>query len=76
MVWLAVSAYGPQSVAIQPTPDPALWQVSHGDTKIYLSGLPNLMDADTQWRSAAFDAALSEASAFILEATGYELVRR
>jgi hypothetical protein len=68
MVWMAVSAYAPQSVAIEPMAGPALWQVSDDDTRIYLFGLPNLMDADTQWRNAAFDAALSEADVVILEA--------
>jgi hypothetical protein len=68
MVWMAVSAYAPQSVAIEPTAGPALWQVKDEDTTIYLFGLPNLMDADVQWRNAAFDAAFSEADAVILEA--------
>lgn len=67
-VFMAVSAYAPQSIAVEPTAGPALWQVSDGDTRIYLFGLPNLMDGDTQWRNAAFDAALSEADAVILEA--------
>lgn len=71
VAWMAVSAYGPQSVAVEPTAGPALWLVSDGDTRIYLFGLPNLMDADTQWRNAAFDAALSEADAVILEADGF-----
>ena len=35
---------------------------------MYLYGLPNVMDADTSWRNAAFGAALNEADAVILEA--------
>lgn len=68
MACMAVSAYAPQSVAVEAAAGPALWQVSDGDTRIYLFGLPGLMDADTEWRNAAFDAALSEADAVILEA--------
>lgn len=66
--WVALTAYAPQSTPMEPDAGPALWQVSDDDTTIYLFGLPNMMDADTQWRTAAFDAALSEADAVILEA--------
>lgn len=67
-VWMAAGAWAPQSVPDQPIAGPALWQVSDRDTRIYLFGLPGMMDADTEWRDAAFDAALSEADAVILEA--------
>ncbi|MDT8342099.1 MAG: TraB/GumN family protein [Longimicrobiales bacterium] len=66
--WVALIACVPQTGAVQPAAGPALWQVGDEDTTLFLFGLPNLMDADTGWRNAAFDSAVSRADAVILEA--------
>lgn len=52
----------------EPTQGPALWRLSDADTTIYLYGLPNVMDADADWRSEAFESALSESDGVLLEA--------
>lgn len=68
MISAALLAWAAPSGAQEPTPGPALWRVSDADTTLYLFGLPHMMDADTAWRTAAFDNALEEADAVMLEA--------
>jgi uncharacterized protein YbaP (TraB family) len=46
---------------------PALWQVSDGDTTVYLFGTIHLLPADLQWRTAKFDQALQGSQQLIVE---------
>ncbi|MDT8368159.1 MAG: TraB/GumN family protein [Longimicrobiales bacterium] len=61
-------AGAPHPLAFEAAEGPPLWRVGDDDTTIFLFGLPNLMDGETQWRTTAFDAALSQADVVILEA--------
>ncbi len=67
MAGAVLSASSPAIQAENVSDRPALWQVSDEDTAIYLFGLPYMMDANTDWRSAAFDEALALADTIMLE---------
>jgi uncharacterized protein YbaP (TraB family) len=48
--------------------EPAVWTLSDEDTTIHLIGTVHLLRPDADWRSAAIDAALSEADTLVFEA--------
>jgi uncharacterized protein YbaP (TraB family) len=49
------------------TAAPALWQVSDGDSKIWLFGSFHLLPPDVQWRTKVFDRTLAEAERVYFE---------
>ena len=48
-------------------PQPALWQVSDGDTAIYLFGTIHLLPPNSSWRTPAFDAAVQRSQTLVVE---------
>lgn len=46
---------------------PAIWTLSDEDTTIYLFGTVHLLRPDIEWRTDAFDTALSEADTIVFE---------
>lgn len=65
---LAMAAFGGSALqAHEGRTSPPLWEVSDEDTTVYLFGLPNMMDDETEWRSVAFEEALVDAEAIMLE---------
>lgn len=46
---------------------PAMWTLSDEDTTIYLFGTVHLLRPDIEWRTDAFDMALSEADTIVFE---------
>lgn len=46
---------------------PAMWKVSDRDTEIYLFGTVHLLPPGTQWRTAKFDKAASDAGTLVVE---------
>jgi len=50
-----------------PIARPALWSVSDADTTVYLFGTIHLLPEKYEWRSAKFDAALSNAQELVVE---------
>jgi hypothetical protein len=50
--------------------DPALWVVKDADSTIYLFGTIHVMRPETQWRTAAINAAFATSSELWVEATG------
>jgi uncharacterized protein len=46
---------------------PALWQVSDGDTRIYLFGTIHLLPSNFAWKSAKLDAAVDQSQQLIVE---------
>lgn len=47
---------------------PAMWHLSDSDTNIYLFGTFHILQADTQWQSKRFDAAMLASTTTYLEA--------
>ncbi len=64
---LAVMAAGAAAPADAKDAKPALWKVSDRDTDIYLFGTVHLLPPGTQWRTAKFDKAASEAGTLVVE---------
>ena len=50
-----------------PVARPALWSVSDADTTVYLFGTIHLLPEKYQWRSAAFDKAVSGSQELVVE---------
>ena len=48
---------------------PAMWQVKHGDSTVYLFGTVHLLPNDTDWRYPALDQALAKSQTLYLELT-------
>ena len=48
-------------------PEPALWQLSAGESKVYLFGSIHMLPTDWPWRTKAIDAALRSADRFVFE---------
>lgn len=74
VLWTLGGAAAPASAA------PALWQVSDGDSDIYLFGSVHLMDKGRQWRTPQFEAVLEAAEhvyfEVLLDADGYATITR
>jgi uncharacterized protein YbaP (TraB family) len=62
----ALGATSAEARAPQPA-RPALWKVSDPDTTIYLFGTIHLLPDDLQWRTPAFDQAISSSQQLIVE---------
>ncbi len=60
------AAPAPRAEAAQ-TPHPAMWLLSDSDTKIYLFGTFHLLPAGSEWRTPAFEQALSESQELVME---------
>jgi uncharacterized protein YbaP (TraB family) len=63
---LAFTSLGAR-IPAPPVAKPALWKLADADTTIYLFGTIHLLPKGTQWRTPAFDAAASSASALVVE---------
>ena len=48
-------------------PEPALWEVSAGPSKVYLFGSIHMLPRDWPWRTQAIDAAIRSSDAFVFE---------
>ncbi len=48
--------------------EPAMWKASDADSDIWLFGSIHVLDAETRWRTPAFEAAFREADYFYYEA--------
>ncbi len=48
-------------------PEPALWQVSAGQSRVYLFGSIHMLPRDWAWRTKAIDAAIRSSDAFVFE---------
>jgi len=48
-------------------PEPALWQVSAGESKVYLFGSIHMLPRDWAWRTRAIDAAIRSSDVFVFE---------
>lgn len=46
---------------------PALWRVSDADSSVYIFGSVHVLPADVEWRSAAVEAAFTEAERIVVE---------
>src|SRR5438067_1910711 len=46
---------------------PALWEVKDPDTTVYLFGTIHLLPRNTQWRTAKFDEAVTNAQQLVVE---------
>jgi uncharacterized protein YbaP (TraB family) len=55
----------PRSAAAAPKP--AMWKLADADTTIYLFGTIHALPKDQQWRTPAFEQALSQADELVLE---------
>ena len=67
---LGLAALGSCTTAPQPVTaaaKPALWQVSDADTTIYLFGTIHLLPEAYSWRSPAFDTAIRNSQALVVE---------
>jgi uncharacterized protein YbaP (TraB family) len=63
----AVLASGPALARDTRPPEPALWQVSAGQSKVYLFGSIHMLPRDWAWRTKAIDAAIHASDAFVFE---------
>ena len=64
----ALLALGSAAESRAPEPArPALWEVSDADTKIYLFGTIHVLPDDLQWRTAAFDNAVTNSQQLVVE---------
>lgn len=74
VLWTLGGAAAPASAA------PALWQVSDGDSSVYLFGSIHMMDDNRDWRTAQFDKLVAEADhvyfEVILDAKAFAEVTR
>jgi len=48
-------------------PEPALWQISAGPSRVYLFGSIHMLPRDWAWRTKAIDAAIRSSDAFVFE---------
>ena len=48
-------------------PEPALWEISAGPSKVYLFGSVHMLPRDWPWRSKAIDAAIRSSDVFVFE---------
>ena len=48
-------------------PEPALWELSAGKSKVYLFGSIHMLPRDWAWRTKAIDAAILSSSVFVFE---------
>ncbi len=64
---IAATAIGLSGPAQAKESKPALWQVYDKDTNIYLFGTIHLLPPGTQWRSARFDKAATDAGTLVVE---------
>ena len=62
----AVLASGP-ALARGRAPEPALWQVTAGPSKVYLFGSIHMLPRNWPWRTKAIDAAIHASDAFVFE---------
>ena len=65
----ALLAFGSASAEVNSPPlaKPALWEVSDPDTTIYLFGTIHLLPDDLQWRTPAFDQAVTSSQQLVVE---------
>lgn len=77
---LAAIVWGLGGLAAPASAAPALWQVSDGDSDIYLFGSVHLMDKGRQWRTPQLEAVLDAAEhvyfEVIIDETAYATLTR
>lgn len=63
----AVLASGPAVARDARPPEPALWELSAGKSKVYLFGSIHMLPRDWRWRTEAIDAAIRSSDVFVFE---------
>jgi uncharacterized protein len=69
---LAACAGAKEPPPPQPAPKPALWKLADADTTIYLFGTIHVLPKDYDWRTPAFDKAVAQSQALVLEVADTE----
>jgi uncharacterized protein YbaP (TraB family) len=70
---LVVAAFGavlvsaPAEARATRPPEPALWEMSAGKSKVYLFGSIHMLPRDWAWRTPAIDAAIRSSNVFVFE---------
>lgn len=62
-----VLAAGPAEARAVRPPEPALWEMSAGKSKVYLFGSIHMLPRDWPWRTKAIDAAIRSSNVFVFE---------
>ena len=63
----AVLASAPAEARSARPPEPALWEMSAGQSKVYLFGSIHMLPRDWPWRTQAIDAAIRSSNVFVFE---------
>ena len=63
----AVLASAPAEAAPARPPEPALWELSAGKSKVYLFGSIHMLPRDWPWRTNAIDSAIRASGVFVFE---------
>ena len=63
----AVLAPGPVAASPARPPEPALWELSAGKSKVYLFGSVHMLPRDWPWRTKAIDSAIRASDVFVFE---------
>ncbi len=65
--FVAALASGPVEARDGRPPEPALWELSAGKSKVYLFGSVHMLPRDWPWRTHAIDAAIRASDVFVFE---------
>ena len=63
----AVLASDPAFAGTERPPEPALWELSAGDSRVYLFGSIHMLPRNWAWRTKAIDAAIRASDVFVFE---------
>jgi hypothetical protein len=63
----AVLASAPVEARAARPPEPALWELSAGKSKVYLFGSVHMLPRDWPWRTKAIDSAIRASDVFVFE---------
>jgi uncharacterized protein YbaP (TraB family) len=64
--WTVLAAGSAEARTVRP-PEPALWEMSAGKSRVYLFGSVHMLPRDWPWRTKAIDSAIRASDVFVFE---------